>query len=195
MHGTDCVLAHTHTHTHTGVNDVFDADLDGIPNNLDLDSDNDGIPDLVEAGGIDTDHNGRVDGFVDLDHDGEDDATALHPLPNADTDSDFMPNALDLDSDGDLVYDIVEAGGIDRNGDGKVDDSLATDANRDGLADAMVANPLPGVPRDVDGDGQCWLLTIALLLLLLRLFFFLCFFLSSVFPFSVTVLYYFVVCF
>ncbi|MDO7850330.1 T9SS type A sorting domain-containing protein [Hymenobacter convexus] len=34
-----------------GINDLFDTDLDGIPNHFDLDSDNDGLPDAVEAMG------------------------------------------------------------------------------------------------------------------------------------------------
>ncbi|MBP6619714.1 MAG: hypothetical protein KA188_05635, partial [Leadbetterella sp.] len=34
-----------------GLNDKFDPDGDGVPVQFDLDSDNDGIPDLVEAGG------------------------------------------------------------------------------------------------------------------------------------------------
>ena len=34
-----------------GVNDIFDADLDGIPNHFDLDSDGDGLPDAFEANG------------------------------------------------------------------------------------------------------------------------------------------------
>jgi hypothetical protein len=48
-----------------------DPDGDGIPNELDLDSDGDGIPDHIEAGGTDdTDRDGLVDHFVDLDGDG-----------------------------------------------------------------------------------------------------------------------------
>lgn len=34
-----------------GVNDIFDTDRDGIPNHFDLDSDDDGIPDAIEANG------------------------------------------------------------------------------------------------------------------------------------------------
>ncbi|RFP66698.1 T9SS C-terminal target domain-containing protein [Hymenobacter lapidiphilus] len=34
-----------------GVNDIFDADLDGTPNHFDLDSDGDGLPDAFEANG------------------------------------------------------------------------------------------------------------------------------------------------
>ncbi|MEP2171856.1 MAG: hypothetical protein ABJI39_14610, partial [Polaribacter sp.] len=43
-----------------GIPDVYDNDNDGIPNHLDLDSDNDGIADIVEAGGEDTDGNGLI---------------------------------------------------------------------------------------------------------------------------------------
>ena len=38
--------------------------------NLDLDSDNDGIADIVEAGGTDTDGDGKVDNGTDTDGDG-----------------------------------------------------------------------------------------------------------------------------
>jgi len=39
----------------------YDADSDGVPNVRDLDSDNDAIPDVIEAGGIDADNDGRID--------------------------------------------------------------------------------------------------------------------------------------
>jgi len=42
-----------------------DTDTDGIDDSLDLDSGNDGIPDYVEAGGADADNDGVVDGFTD----------------------------------------------------------------------------------------------------------------------------------
>jgi len=47
-----------------------DFDGDGIPNSFDLDSDNDGIYDIVEAGGTDTDNDGMVDDASDADEDG-----------------------------------------------------------------------------------------------------------------------------
>ena len=49
---------------------MYDFDGDGIPNQLDLDSDNDGIYDIVEAGGADTDNNGIADNLEDLDEAG-----------------------------------------------------------------------------------------------------------------------------
>lgn len=42
-----------------------DTDGDGIPNRLDLDADNGGINDVIEAGGVDNDNDGVVDGGVD----------------------------------------------------------------------------------------------------------------------------------
>lgn len=57
-----------------GIDDQYDFDLDGIINSLDLDSDNDGIFDILEAGGVDADNDGRVDNFADHDEDGIADA-------------------------------------------------------------------------------------------------------------------------
>jgi hypothetical protein len=53
-----------------GVNDNYDADLDGVVNSFDLDSDNDGIPDIIEAGGVDTDNDSKVDGATDVNGNG-----------------------------------------------------------------------------------------------------------------------------
>ncbi|MDY7395986.1 gliding motility-associated C-terminal domain-containing protein [Aureibaculum sp. 2210JD6-5] len=127
---------------------LTDTDNDGIPNHLDLDSDNDGITDVTEAGGTDADGDGVIDGFTDANNDGLDDATALSPLPLPDTDGDTVPNYLDLDSDNDGITDVTEAGGTDADGDGIIDGF--TDANNDGLDDATALSPLP-LP-DTDGD-------------------------------------------
>ncbi len=43
----------------------MDSDGDSILDYLDIDSDNDGIPDIVEAGGVDTDGDGYVDNTTD----------------------------------------------------------------------------------------------------------------------------------
>jgi len=47
-----------------GIVDEFDFDGDGVPNHLDLDSDNDGIFDIFEVGNYanDTDSDGNNDG-------------------------------------------------------------------------------------------------------------------------------------
>lgn len=132
-----------------GINDLFDKDLDGIPDHFDLDSDNDGIPDLVEAGGTDTDNNGVVDNLTDTNNNGMADVIDGNPLAVPDTDSDGLPNHLDLDSDGDGIVDLVEAGGSDALGDGVIDVFLDTDA--DGIPDIFDIDFVAGV--DTDGDG------------------------------------------
>ena len=152
-----------------------DTDADGVPDRLDLDSDNDGIADLIEAGGADVDGDGRADGPTsgapapDADGDGladayDADAAGALVLTGADADGDGRPEGYpgndldgdgvldfrDLDSDQDGIPDLVEAMGADADGDGRVDDP--TDADGDGLADVVDgdddATPAPG-----DGNG------------------------------------------
>jgi len=126
-----------------------DPDGDGIPNELDLDSDGDGIPDVIEAGGQDEDGNGVIDDFRDENRDGLADRLLAAPLPVPDTDQDGIPDFLDGDSDNDGASDVREAGGVDDDGDGMLDDS--TDDDADGLADSVEVSPLPLL--DADGDG------------------------------------------
>ncbi|MFK7935354.1 MAG: PA14 domain-containing protein, partial [Saprospiraceae bacterium] len=133
-----------------------DADGDGIPNNLDLDSDNDGIPDIIEAGfkdqngdglvdnlglpGWDDDKDGWADGFDANDRDPSLSASDQYEPTSfeADRDGDGLPNYQDLDSDNDGLPDLIEAGGVDTNGDGQVDYQVVTD---------------PNTMLDNDGDG------------------------------------------
>src|SRR5690606_32563513 len=156
-----------------GINDNFDWDLDGIINALDLDSDNDGIPDVVEAGGVDEDGDGRIDNFIDLDNDGLSDqvdaSTTGHlgsgdGLGLPDLDGDGIPNMFDLDSDNDGIPDVVEAGGQDLNNDGIIDNF--TDTDNDGFSDQVdgdvgydgiaenSANALLRTGPDTNNDGR-----------------------------------------
>ncbi len=121
-----------------------DTDGDGVPDHRDLDSDNDGIGDLVESGHpglIDADNDGVVDG-PDADGDGIQDSAdgndavfgdANTPAPK-DTDSDGTPDYRDLDSDNDGTKDIIEGGHgfLDQDGDGRVDNP--SDPDGDGIA-------------------------------------------------------------
>jgi hypothetical protein len=150
-----------------------DTDGDGVPNARDLDSDNDGITDLVEAGGVDTNGDGRIDGaFADGDNDG------LHTTYDAndggdaiqyrDTDGDGVPNSRDLDSDNDGIPDVLEAGGADTNNDGRIDTFTDTDgdglsqtvdgdANNDGTAENTAgALIITGGDADSDGDPETY---------------------------------------
>ncbi len=97
-----------------------DSDGDGVTDNLDLDTDNDGIPDAIEAQGA---------AFVpyaavDTNSDGIDNSYGNGVTP-VDTDTDGIPDYLDLDSDNDGIYDLVESG------------STATDANLNGIIDGL----------------------------------------------------------
>lgn len=115
----------------------IDHDGDGNPDFLDLDSDNDSIPDVIEAGLLDEDQ----DGFADPGQD----PTISPP----DTDGDGVKDVHDLDDDNDGLTDASEAGSLDADGDGIVDDF--TDADGDGYNDATAADPAP-LP-DTDDDG------------------------------------------
>ncbi|MEI2709690.1 MAG: T9SS type A sorting domain-containing protein [Chitinophagaceae bacterium] len=145
-----------------GINDNYDADLDGIINELDLDSDNDGVADVVESYGVDADGDGKIDNFTDANGDGLSDNAANTSSTNgigaADFDGDGIPNYLDLDSDNDGIPDIIESGGTDSNNDGKVDSF--TDANFDGIADNLtgVSNALliSGSDNNNDGIADSW---------------------------------------
>ncbi|HEX9979806.1 MAG TPA: choice-of-anchor D domain-containing protein [Flavobacterium sp.] len=122
-----------------------DRDADGIANLYDLDSDNDGIPDIEEAG-LKSLSTGRaimeLSGGVWADananglHDTLDAMISSNTYNVPDTDADGTPNLVDLDSDNDSVFDIDEAGLL--NGDVDVDcDALGdgTDTDLDGILD------------------------------------------------------------
>lgn len=145
-----------------GINDAMDKDLDGIVNNLDLDSDNDGIPDTVESFGVDANGDGRIDNYSDTDNDGlsqnvDANNTGVVGSANAlgalDTDGDGIGNYLDLDSDNDGIPDLKEVYGADSNNNGRVDGY--TDADKDGYSDAF--------DGDVDNDGTAENSALALL--------------------------------
>jgi len=133
-----------------------DTDGDGVPDSLDLDSDNDGISDLIESGqdaSIDADGDGRRDDMAspelaagnDLDGDGLADAVdngnELYPV-NTDASGPF--DYLDLDSDGDTIPDAVEA----RPTNGYVSPTQVNNAANAGVNDDGLH-----VPVDTDGDG------------------------------------------
>ncbi len=130
-----------------------DTDGDGLPDYTDLDSDNDGIADIVEDGGVDANGDGEIDNFTDANGDGWDDNNPSDGL--ADFDNDGIPNHEDLDADNDGIPDVIEAGGVDVNGDGLIDDinpdgTLVNDSDGDGWDD----NNGISDPIDTDGEGN-----------------------------------------
>ncbi len=164
-----------------GANNI-DADGDGYPNHLDLDSDNDGITDVVENGGGVTsadDTSGNLDGIVgnnpvviDSNYDGWYDPSTTTIL---DTDGDGIADYLDIDSDNDGIVDYLEGvcstcptfttpTGNDTNGNGILDmyENL-TSANGTGgtnigttpNTDDNASNTTPDyLDTDTDNDGS-----------------------------------------
>ncbi len=152
----------------TGGLPKVDSDGDGIPNSIDLDSDNDGVTDVRENGGTDADNNGRADG-VDTDGDGI--VSSADGAPGTwgdssdpvtvDTDGDGVPDYRDLDSDNDGIADLKESGNpalVDANNDGKVDipgpdpDADGIVGSADGAPNAWGDANAPAL-ADTDGDG------------------------------------------
>jgi len=136
---------------------VVDTDADNLQDFRDLDSDADGVFDLVEAGGTDIDTNGIVDALVDADNDGisdeidadvigidinvdgiDDNAEASPADSRPDTDKDGIVDSRDIDADGN---GIVDAGGYIL-----ADGADFPDADGDGIADFQDQD-VPG------GDG------------------------------------------
>ncbi len=148
-----------------------DTDGDGVLDRLDLDSDNDGLRDLEESGLLDvrvnawdTDEDGRIDpqfsfgdnGLVNALESTPESGTTDHnndgtPDTAVDTDGDGAPDFQDLDSDNDGITDVIEAGGLDPDGDGLVASNTPADRNGDGFADFLSGNSLSVFDTDDDG--------------------------------------------
>ncbi len=129
-----------------------DTDGDGIPNSLDLDSDNDGIYDLVEAGHLQADANN--DGIID----GADTGSGTNGLFNAletvadngvlnytvkDTDGDGNLDSNELDSDNDGCFDTLEAGLSDTDKDGTLGTGAATVNSATGVVTSTAGYTTP----------------------------------------------------
>ncbi len=97
----------------------LDTDGDNIPDHLDLDSDNDGIYDVIESGGIDLNNDGYADdadGNPD-NNNGIPDTAGTGTIP-LDTDNDTFFDHLDLESDSDQCFDTIEGGFTDPDDNG-----------------------------------------------------------------------------
>ena len=121
----------------------LDVDQDTLNNSIDLDSDDDSIPDNIEAQPTDTyiAPSGSNQGITDANGNGLDDnyessqgGTDLTP---PDTDGDGIPDYLDRDSDNDRVTDCME--GMPNNTPGKKCPIESTDTHLGGLVNWMLA--------------------------------------------------------
>ena len=130
---------------------LCDLDLDGVADVFDLDSDNDGLEDIIEVGlGALSNGKGKMDvAWLDLNTNGLHDVA--EPISSApDFDGDGAPNYMDLDSDNDAVFDVDESGAGNLNailgfvnGDG--------DITGDGKGDGIDSESFRS--KDTNGDG------------------------------------------
>lgn len=138
---TNCIASNDKSNT-------IDTDGDGIVNACDGDSDNDGIPDVLE----DYNKDGK---FENDDVDGD-----LSYVPVL---GDGIANYLHLDSDNDGILDLFESGiptsvinQIDKDHNGVIDSDVPVGKN--GIADILETSPDSGQMRyplkDTDGDGK-----------------------------------------
>ena len=123
---------------------LCDSDGDGVADILDLDNDNDGIPNIREItlANYDLDYDGTAFGTGWLDANGNGMHDFFETLTPLDSDGDGIYNYVDLDSDNDSIFDALEADGL---GD--------VDINGDGLGDGSDANIIGITNDDFDGDG------------------------------------------
>ena len=136
----------------------IDKDQDGVLDTVDLDTDGDGIPNIIECNGInpygDDDGDGMYN-YLDNDVSGNGDNVVQNAFDN---DGDGIPNFFDSDSDNDGIYDITESGNgtLDTTNDGVYNslDTSYTDTDFDGLADAFDSDHGGQVSLiDTDNDG------------------------------------------
>lgn len=130
----------------TSVTQSRDTDADGVPDHRDLDSDNDGLGDVVESGGIDADHNNLIDGVVN--------SSGVSILANT---SHHVDSVAEVYSARNAVY------GDDPDGDGLLSsvDGLpgsfggarsGTDTDNDGLSDLDEIRLYHTSPNKTDSD-------------------------------------------
>lgn len=146
-----------------------DFDNDGIPNEQDLDDDNDTVSDILDLFPLDASEtvDADLDGIgdnADTDDDNDDvpdemDAFPLDASENNDNDNDGVGDNADNDDDNDTVEDAQDAfpfdptETIDTDGDG-IGNNTDEDDDNDGGLDDNDAFPLdPNETIDSDGDG------------------------------------------
>ncbi len=127
-----------------------DSDTDGIADQVDSDSDNDGIPDFVENQGL----NVVALSNVDVNGDGIDDIFGSGIMP-ANNDGDPFPNYLDLDSDNDGIFDVIESGspGNSSNITGIITTPVGSNGQANSTETTVDSGILNFTLADTDNDG------------------------------------------
>lgn len=147
------------------VSALCDTDGDGLLNSLDLDSDNDGIYDIVESGVLnetgvnDSNNDGVIDGiastfgnnglFTNIEDNDMPYANLTYSISDSDTDGTY--DSYELDADNDSCNDVLEAGYTDSNGDGILA-ALPTTIDGNGLVTGTSAVDGYTTPDDNDSN-------------------------------------------
>ncbi|RPG38278.1 MAG: hypothetical protein CBB72_001240 [Muricauda sp. TMED12] len=142
---------------------ICDTDGDGISNEFDLDSDNDGIYDIVESGVLnesgvaDSNNDGRIDGATSSSgsnglFNAIEDVDTEYAIPSysiLDSDADGSYDAYVLDADADGCNDVREAGFTDNNDDGYLGPNPVTID-----AEGIVTSGSDGYTTPADNDSN-----------------------------------------
>lgn len=159
LNSVDAASSTAYTSASTSTLPRLDHDFDGVKDYKDRDSDNDGILDVTEAGGTDSNKDGIIDGFSDSNSDGYKDALTTTPLaiPNSDASWEStnglnaLPNYIDQDSDNDGIDDTTEG----YTTAALIYPSILSDSDGDGIFN-LWDNSNGGTaitPTDTDDDG------------------------------------------
>ena len=148
------------------VSALCDTDGDGVLNSLDLDSDNDGIYDIVESGVLneagvnDANNDGIIDGiastfgnnglFSTIENNDMPFADLTYTILDSDADGTYDP--YELDADNDSCNDVTESGFTDNNGDGLLA-ALPTTVSSTGLVTGTSAIDGYTTPDDNNSNG------------------------------------------
>lgn len=148
------------------VSALCDSDGDGILNSLDLDSDNDGIYDIVESGVLnvagvnDSNNDGVIDGiastfgnnglFTNIEDNDMPYANLTYTILDSDADGTY--DSYELDADNDSCSDIIESGFTDNNNDGILG-ALPTTVGSTGLVTGTSVVDGYTTPDDNNSNG------------------------------------------
>lgn len=134
VNGLDNTIETTDNAAATITYAIPNTDANGNPNYLDIDSDNDGIVDIIEA--QTSDNYLAPSGIINIDGIDNNYPNGINPV---DTDSDGLFDYIDINSDNDIRNDIIE--GWDFNNDGIAETAPTnSDNDNDGLDDAFDTN-------------------------------------------------------
>ncbi len=135
---------------------AFDTDGDGVPDFFDLDSDNDGIYDVIEAGHGIPHTDGRItghetgsgaNGLFDGVETSVDSGTISYTIQNSDIS--VIPDFQSTDADGDTCPDAIEGAGSFVAGDLDTDDSLGDVVDQNGVP-SILGSPQATTPAVIN---------------------------------------------